>query len=196
MLIYLYSDGLGVRVDESHPRGHRLDYYTTDCLIPFGTFPRIFFSDPSRKINQELFIFHFHCLFRPTANKLIQGVTGSNPAGAVSQFLLKMGTLPEKFRHGGKIPAVGIGKRPEISLREIDVFRCMEHYVVRHPSYRPGYLYPFSISIYSCTFFTSLSKEDSFGCFKGGQVSSLGRYVFGSEISYNKAPPRLPGLAC
>ncbi len=26
--------------------------------------------------------------------------------------------------------------------------------------------------------------------------SSLGRYVFGSEISYNKAPPRLPGLAC
>jgi hypothetical protein len=25
--------------------------------------------------------------------------------------------------------------------------------------------------------------------------SSLGRYVFGSEISYNKAPPRLPGLA-
>jgi hypothetical protein len=27
------------------------------------------------------------------------------------------------------------------------------------------------------------------------RVSSLGRYVFGSEISYNKAPPRLPGLA-
>ncbi len=27
-------------------------------------------------------------------------------------------------------------------------------------------------------------------------ISSLGRYVFGSEISYNKAPPRLPGLAC
>ncbi len=27
-------------------------------------------------------------------------------------------------------------------------------------------------------------------------ASSLGRYVFGSEISYNKAPPRLPGLAC
>jgi hypothetical protein len=26
--------------------------------------------------------------------------------------------------------------------------------------------------------------------------SSLGRYVFGSEISYNKPPPRLPGLAC
>ncbi len=25
--------------------------------------------------------------------------------------------------------------------------------------------------------------------------SSLGRYVFGSEISYNKAPPPLPGLA-
>ncbi len=30
----------------------------------------------------------------------------------------------------------------------------------------------------------------------GEQGSSLGRYVFGSEISYNKAPPRLPGLGC
>jgi hypothetical protein len=29
-----------------------------------------------------------------------------------------------------------------------------------------------------------------------GEVSSLGRYVFGSEISYNKPPPRLPGLGC
>jgi hypothetical protein len=29
-----------------------------------------------------------------------------------------------------------------------------------------------------------------------GIISSLGRYVFGSEISYNKAPPRLPGLGC
>ncbi len=27
-------------------------------------------------------------------------------------------------------------------------------------------------------------------------LSSLGRYVFGSEISYNKPPPRLPGLGC
>jgi hypothetical protein len=27
-------------------------------------------------------------------------------------------------------------------------------------------------------------------------MSSLGRYVFGSEISYNKPPPRLPGLGC
>jgi hypothetical protein len=33
---------------------------------------------------------------------------------------------------------------------------------------------------------------DEFLSFK----SSLGRYVFGSEISYNKAPPRLPGLGC
>ncbi len=31
---------------------------------------------------------------------------------------------------------------------------------------------------------------------EGGHASSLGRYVFGSEISYNKAPPRLPGLGC
>ncbi len=30
----------------------------------------------------------------------------------------------------------------------------------------------------------------------GSPTSSLGRYVFGSEISYNKAPPRLPGLGC
>jgi hypothetical protein len=29
-----------------------------------------------------------------------------------------------------------------------------------------------------------------------GYGSSLGRYVFGSEISYNKPPPRLPGLGC
>ncbi len=28
------------------------------------------------------------------------------------------------------------------------------------------------------------------------EPSSLGRYVFGSEISYNKAPPRLPVLGC
>ncbi len=34
-------------------------------------------------------------------------------------------------------------------------------------------------------------------CFLYGRtISSLGRYVFGSEISYNKAPPRLPGLGC
>ncbi len=33
------------------------------------------------------------------------------------------------------------------------------------------------------------------GCPTAGR-SSLGRYVFGSEISYNKAPPRLPGLGC
>jgi hypothetical protein len=33
------------------------------------------------------------------------------------------------------------------------------------------------------------------GCIRSA-VSSLGRYVFGSEISYNKAPPRLPGLGC
>ncbi len=34
------------------------------------------------------------------------------------------------------------------------------------------------------------------GALGGAQGSSLGRYVFGSEISYNKAPPRLPGLGC
>ena len=34
------------------------------------------------------------------------------------------------------------------------------------------------------------------GDYVDGKRSSLGRYVFGSEISYNKAPPRLPGLGC
>ncbi len=34
------------------------------------------------------------------------------------------------------------------------------------------------------------------GWFLLASSSSLGRYVFGSEISYNKAPPRLPGLGC
>jgi hypothetical protein len=33
-------------------------------------------------------------------------------------------------------------------------------------------------------------------CDAAAGISSLGRYVFGSEISYNKPPPRLPGLAC
>jgi hypothetical protein len=33
-------------------------------------------------------------------------------------------------------------------------------------------------------------------CTHCAYTSSLGRYVFGSEISYNKAPPRLPGLGC
>ncbi len=44
----------------------------------------------------------------------------------------------------------------------------------------------------TCTQFLSLPS----GVKASYEVSSLGRYVFGSEISYNKAPPRLPGLAC
>ncbi len=39
-------------------------------------------------------------------------------------------------------------------------------------------------------------KDKQHCCCKSDHVSSLGRYVFGSEISYNKAPPRLPGLGC
>ncbi len=39
-------------------------------------------------------------------------------------------------------------------------------------------------------------KADKPHCKKRINRSSLGRYVFGSEISYNKAPPRLPGLGC
>ncbi len=60
----------------------------------------------------------------------------------------------EKFRHGGEIPTVGIGKRPgkiplwwEISLSgRKKVFRCMDHLVLRHPSYMRGFTYPFSLS--------------------------------------------------
>ncbi len=42
------------------------------------------------------------------------------------------------------------------------------------------------------------SERGEFGLNSGCTFndSSLGRYVFGSEISYNKAPPRLPGLGC
>ncbi len=40
----------------------------------------------------------------------------------------------------------------------------------------------------------SIEKGSFRNLLTGG--SSLGRYVFGSEISYNKAPPRLPGLGC
>ncbi len=39
-------------------------------------------------------------------------------------------------------------------------------------------------------------KKDKFIEVGKRGMSSLGRYVFGSEISYNKAPPRLPGLGC
>ncbi len=45
-----------------------------------------------------------------------------------------------------------------------------------------------------------LAKFKGLGCLQMsgtvGDISSLGRYVFGSEISYNKPPPRLPGLGC
>ncbi len=47
---------------------------------------------------------------------------------------------------------------------------------------------PFSF-VPSCSFYFSVSHYVP-------SISSLGRYVFGSEISYNKAPPRLPGLGC
>ncbi len=50
-----------------------------------------------------------------------------------------------KFRHGGKIPAVGIEKRSE-KFRYVGNFPqgrenvgwCMEPVVLRHPSYRLG----------------------------------------------------------
>ena len=40
------------------------------------------------------------------------------------------------------------------------------------------------------------SQRREIGTISDLDISSLGRYVFGSVLSYNKAPPRLPGLAC
>ena len=48
---------------------------------------------------------------------------------------------------------------------------------------------------WTCEWFKILTNLKILNIF-GHIVSSLGRYVFGSEISYNKAPPRLPGLGC
>jgi hypothetical protein len=44
--------------------------------------------------------------------------------------------------------------------------------------------------------YTLIQQEESVYSSCIANTSSLGRYVFGSEISYNKAPPRLPGLGC
>ncbi len=47
-----------------------------------------------------------------------------------------------------------IGKIPtwwENSVRERKkVFRCMDHLVLRHPSYMRGFTFPFSLSVYYC----------------------------------------------
>jgi hypothetical protein len=67
----------------------------------------------------------------------------------------------EKFRHGGKIPSVGIGKQPErisiwweISLSGIKkFFRCMDHLVLRHQSYICGDLPTPFLSVWSRHYF-------------------------------------------
>jgi hypothetical protein len=40
---------------------------------------------------------------------------------------------------------------------EKKVFRCMDHLVLRHPSYRLGFAYPFSISVYLGLIISKLS---------------------------------------
>jgi hypothetical protein len=47
-----------------------------------------------------------------------------------------------------------------------------------------------------CTIYIRKDLFNNFSEIMSTYCSSLGRYVFGSEISYNKAPPRLPGLGC
>ncbi len=98
---------------------------------------------------------------------------------SLNQFLLKTtgvnsglgkGIWSEKFRHCGKIPSMGIGTRPEkipvcweISLSgRKKVFRCMDHLVLRHPSYRRGFTYPFSFSVTLLNVFMCLDKHACF----------------------------------
>ncbi len=69
------------------------------------------------------------------------------------------------------------------------------HSAIPHPS-RLNFIHIFPVCICFlisiCLSCPILSLPVSLFAF----LSSLGRYVFGSEISYNKAPPRLPGLGC
>jgi hypothetical protein len=55
------------------------------------------------------------------------------------------------------------------------------------PVITAGHLFPAPIS--------SSLFQPALRYFAMWRASSLGRYVFGSVLSYNKAPPRLPGLA-
>ncbi len=95
------------------------------------------------------------CWFESSLEQFILKTKGVNSA-------LGIGIWSEKFRHGGKIPFLGIGKRPEkiavwweISLSgRKKVFCCMNHLVKRHPSYRRGFTYPFSFSAWGRRFVT------------------------------------------
>jgi hypothetical protein len=91
-------------------------------------------------------------------------VENSQPKGycfesLLEQFLLKTKGVSSgpgnRNMIGRKIPSLGMGKRPEkilgwlessLSVRK-NISRCMEHLVLRHPSYRPGFTYPFCISV-------------------------------------------------
>ncbi len=63
------------------------------------------------------------------------------------------------------------------------------------PLFPPSPLMSYSYLPLPLPLLSTLSLS-SFPALPTTYVSSLGRYVFGSEISYNKAPPRLPGLGC
>ncbi len=71
---------------------------------------------------------------------------------------------------------------------------CTEHPEIQF-SKRPGEQIAYIFSVGNAA--TNLWRSIQFELSSPYRLySSLGRYVFGSEISYNKAPPRLPGLGC
>ncbi len=119
---WMCSDGLGVRVEDSKPRGQWFDSLLEQFVLK------------TREVNSIL------------GNR--------NMIGKIPTWW-ENSDMVGKFRHGGKIPTVGIGKRPEkiplwweISLSgRKKVFRCMDHLVLRHPSYMRGFTYPFSLSV-------------------------------------------------
>ncbi len=107
------------------------------------------------------------------APPIVSIVEDSQPQGhwfesSLEQFLLKTIRVNSGLRNRNmirNIPTWGensvlrnrktAGKIPvwwEISLSgRKKVFHCMDHLVLRHPSYRRRFTYPFSISVYNCS---------------------------------------------
>ncbi len=100
--------------------------------------------------------------------------------------------------HPGFIHLVLLGFIPQKFLRKSSIIQSELSWPFRvHPS--RNYSVKYSSSWKNSSSFTNnLSRNQdalAIECFINHK-SSLGRYVFGSEISYNKPPPRLPGLGC
>ncbi len=94
----------------------------------------------------------------------------------LEQFLLKtmavnsvlgnrnmIGKIPTWWENSVRRNRKTVGKIPpwwEISLSgRKKVFRCMDHLVLRHPSYVRGFTYPFSLSVLSSTPFPQKKKH-------------------------------------